>query len=129
MHFQQVCSSYKLTHRTVPCATPAKNRLQGKKERIATPACWLVRNDIVFETFRSQVAAERIDTHVIAKPEGLWRSVPSSRDKRTVPCVTAQLPVSSVFQKQALKTVSRKIIIAYSTCPFSAFNKFNMGRS
>ena len=70
-----------------------KTDCKAKKNGLPHQISGLVRNDIVFETFRSQVAAERIENPVIAKPGGLWRSVPSSRDRRTVPCVTNDLQI------------------------------------
>ena len=66
---------------------PPKTDCKAKKNGLPHQISGLVRNDIVFETFRSQVAAERIENPVIAKPEGLWRSVLSSGDRRTVPCL------------------------------------------
>ena len=65
---------------------PQKTDCKAKKNGLPHQISGLVRNDIVFETHRSQVAAERIENPVIAKPEGLWRSVPSLGDKRSVPC-------------------------------------------
>ena len=76
----QFCAVLRLTVIILPQKTDCKAKKNG------LPRVFDPRNDIVFVTHRSQVAAERIENPVIAKPEGLWRSVPSSGDKRTVPC-------------------------------------------
>ena len=80
----QFCAVLRLTVNSI--ILPQKTDCKAKKNGL--PRVFDPRNDIVFETFRSQVAAERIENPVIAKPGGLWRSVPSSGDKRTVPYLT-----------------------------------------